>query len=119
VQRLVDMLPVVRGSIYHPDFHFSASIKTVGPTLRPDVTYADLQEIADGDTDSTALWLMESGQTGAEIFAPLRRSLRQYCPRGHVGDGPASPSLFTPSQRLLAEPPADSLAYTDPTFALL
>jgi hypothetical protein len=53
VQRLADFLPVVRGGVDHPDFDFSAPITAVAPALCPDVTYADLQEIAGGDTAST------------------------------------------------------------------
>ena len=81
VGRLVDLLPIVRSGVYHPDFDFSASIKAVAPALCPDVTYEDLQEIADGGTASTAFWLMASGRTDTETAARLRRSLREYCHR--------------------------------------
>jgi hypothetical protein len=81
VQRLADLLPVVRGGVYHPDFDFSSSIKTAAPALCPDVTYDDLKEIADGGTASTAFWLMASGRADAKTSARLRRSLRQYCRR--------------------------------------
>jgi hypothetical protein len=81
MRRLADLLPVVRSGVYHPDFDFSASIKTAAPALCPDVTYEDLQEIADGGAASTAFWLMASGQTDAETSERLRRSLREYCRR--------------------------------------
>jgi len=81
MRRLADLLPVVRSGVYHPDFDFSASIKTAAPALCPDVTYDDLKEIADGSTASTAFWLMASGRTDAETSARLRRSLREYCHR--------------------------------------
>jgi hypothetical protein len=45
----------VRGGVYHPDFDFSSSIKTATPGLCPDVTYDDLEEIADGTAASTAI----------------------------------------------------------------
>ena len=48
VRRLSDLLPVVRGGLYHPRFEFSSSIKSVAPALCPAVTYGDQQEIADG-----------------------------------------------------------------------
>jgi hypothetical protein len=81
VQRLADLLPVVRGGVYHPDFDFSASIKAVAPALCLDVTYEDLQEIADGGAASAAFWSMASGRTDAETSERLRRSLREYCHR--------------------------------------
>jgi hypothetical protein len=45
----------VRGGVYHPDFDFSSSIKTATPGLCPDVTYDDLEGIADGTAASTAI----------------------------------------------------------------
>lgn len=81
MRRLADLLPVVRSGVYHPDFDFSASIKTAAPALCPDVTYDDLQEIADGGAASTAFWSMASGRTDAETSERLRRSLREYCHR--------------------------------------
>lgn len=81
VRRLADLLPVVRGGAYHPDFDFSSSIKTAAPALCPDVTYDDLEEVADGTAASTAFWLMASGRADAKTSVRLRRSLRQYCHR--------------------------------------
>jgi hypothetical protein len=81
VQRLADLLPIVRSGVYHLDFDFSNSIKAAAPALCPDVTYDDLVEIADGTAASTAFWLMASGRTDAETSARLRRSLRAYCER--------------------------------------
>jgi hypothetical protein len=81
VHRLSDLLPVVRDALYHSGFGFSSSIKSVAPTLCPDVTYDDLDEIADGTTASTAFWLMASGRVDAETSARLRRALLAYCHR--------------------------------------
>lgn len=81
VRRLADLLPVVRGCIYHPEFDFSSSIKVVAPALCPDVTYADLEEIADGGAASTAFWLLASGRADPDMSARLKRSLRAYCHR--------------------------------------
>jgi hypothetical protein len=50
------LLPVVRRTFIHPDFKGSYSIKAVGPVLAPDVTYDDLQEIADGGAASAAFY---------------------------------------------------------------
>lgn len=81
VKRLADLLPVVRGGVYHPDFDFSSSIKTAAPALCPDVTYDDLEEIADGTAASTAFWRMATGRVDAPTAARLRQSLLQYCGR--------------------------------------
>ena len=81
VRRLSDLLPVVRGGLYHPGFEFSNSIKAVAPALCPDVTYDDVDEVANGTAASRAFWLMASGRTDAKTSARLRRSLRVYCHR--------------------------------------
>jgi hypothetical protein len=81
VGRLRDLLPVVRGGLYHPDFDFSYSIKSVAPALCPDVTYDDLEAIADGNAASAAFWLMASGQADAGTSARLVRLLLAYCRR--------------------------------------
>jgi hypothetical protein len=81
VRRLADLLPVIRSCVYHPDFDFSSSIKAAAPALCPDVTYDDLEEIADGNAASTAFWLMASGRADAAMSAQLDRSLRAYCHR--------------------------------------
>ena len=47
--RLFDLLPVVRGAYYHPDFRGSFSLKSVLPVLVPEMGYDDLP-IADGQT---------------------------------------------------------------------
>jgi len=81
IRRLVDLLPVIRGAIYHPKFDFSSSIKTAAPALCPDVTYDDLDDVADGGAASTAFWLMASGRADAATSTRLRKSLLAYCRR--------------------------------------
>jgi Domain of unknown function(DUF2779) len=80
-RRLSDLLPVVRAGLYCAGFEFSNSIKSVAPALCPDVTYDDLDDIADGTSASTAFWLMASARADAKTVARLRRSLRAYCHR--------------------------------------
>jgi hypothetical protein len=81
MQQLTDLLPIVRGCIYHPDFDFSSSIKFAAPALCPDVTYDDLKEIADGGAASNAFLLMATGRADPATSARLRRSLLEYCRR--------------------------------------
>jgi len=52
--RLVDLLPIVRSHVYHPDFGGSFSLKAVAPALVPGFTYDDL-DIGNGGAASTAL----------------------------------------------------------------
>ena len=85
IRRLTDLLPIVRGCVYHPDFDFSSSIKLAAPALCPDVTYDDLEEIADGGAASTAFWLMASGRADPTTSARLQRSLLAYCRRDTRG----------------------------------
>ncbi len=81
VDRLADLLPVVRSGVYHPDFAFSNSIKTAAPALAPDITYGDLDEVADGETASAAFWRMAISQADAKESARLRDALLTYCKR--------------------------------------
>jgi len=81
VRQLSDLLPVVRRGVYHPAFEFSSSIKSAAPALCSDVTYDDLDQIADGGAASTAFWLMATGRSDANTSANLRRALLAYCRR--------------------------------------
>jgi len=40
--RLVDLLPVIRNHVYHPDFGGSFGLKSVLPALVPELSYDDL-----------------------------------------------------------------------------
>ncbi|MCP3979765.1 MAG: DUF2779 domain-containing protein [bacterium] len=79
LDRMVDLLPIVREHVYHPEFHGSFSIKRVLPALVPDVGYAGL-DVADGLTASAVLkrMLLDDG-VGAGERQAMRESLRAYC----------------------------------------
>ncbi len=82
IARLADLLPVVRGAIYHPDFQFSNSIKKVAPALSPGFSYDDLDGIADGSTAAAVFVQLAAGcVTAAEEVARLRRAFLAYCHR--------------------------------------
>ncbi len=79
VERLVDLLAILRGNYYHPGFHGSFSIKAVLPVVAPDLGYDDL-EIADGQLASVRY------ARALAIDNPRERrgtfdSLRAYCAR--------------------------------------
>lgn len=80
VERLVDLLPIMRANVAHPDFMGSFSIKTVAPVLAPGVTYEDLDGIGDGAQASGALYLLAAGKIAdAAERSRLRVALERYC----------------------------------------
>ena len=82
IGRLVDLLPIVRGAVYFPEFWFSNSIKSVAPALCPGFGYDDLDDIADGAAASAAFLQLASGcLADPEEVAQLRAALLAYCQR--------------------------------------
>jgi hypothetical protein len=82
IARLVDLLPIVRGGVYLPEFWFSNSIKAVAPALCPGFGYNDLEGVADGVAASGAFLQLASGcLTVPEEAARLRAALLAYCQR--------------------------------------
>ena len=80
IARLADLLPIVRSSVYLPEFGFSNSIKSVGPALCLDFTYQDLDGVADGAAASTAFLQIASGAISiADKVVDLRSQLLAYC----------------------------------------
>lgn len=80
--KLVDLLPIVERTVYHPDFAGSFSIKTVLPVLVPGLPYDDLH-IQEGGTAALELWrLLSSGDAipPAECKR-IRTDLLAYCQR--------------------------------------
>jgi predicted RecB family nuclease len=79
--RIVDLLPIVRDNVYHPDFNGSFSLKSVLPALVPDLGYDDL-EIAEGGSASELLQsLLFDTEMEAAVRANLRSQLLAYCER--------------------------------------
>ncbi|MFN8587179.1 MAG: DUF2779 domain-containing protein [Candidatus Eisenbacteria bacterium] len=80
IARMVDLLPVVRDHVYHPDFGGSFSIKAVLPALVPEFSYEGL-DVASGDHASQVLTTM---LLEPEAYTPLERAalrdaLLAYC----------------------------------------
>ncbi len=90
--RLVDLLPITRKHVYHPDFRGSFSLKKVMPALVPGWGYDGLQ-VADGDTASRLLqkMLLYPEALGGELgeldggLEGLRQALLAYCERDTLG----------------------------------
>jgi hypothetical protein len=78
--RLVDLLPVVRNHVYHPDFGGSFSLKSVLPAMVPELSYDDLA-ISEGNMASQELerLLFKEAELTPEAKAQLRSDLLRYC----------------------------------------
>ena len=82
IERLVDLLPVVRGAVYFPAFGFSNSIKSVAPALSPGFGYDDLADVADGMSAAGIFLGLASGKTAdPNEVRRLRNALVAYCAR--------------------------------------
>jgi predicted RecB family nuclease len=81
-KRIKDLLPIIRGHVYHPDFGGSFSLKSVLPALVPGLGYDDL-EIQGGGAASTALeaLLFEGDALDPDARQALRENLLSYCER--------------------------------------
>ena len=80
-KKLVDLLPLVRNHVYHPEFGGSFSIKRTLPALVPGLSYADLK-IGDGETATLELMhLMFSEELSPVERVELREALLRYCER--------------------------------------
>lgn len=79
VDRLVDLLPIVRDHYYHADMRGSFSIKAVLPVVTPELSYKDLDGVQDG-LAAMAAWVEASDpQTPIERREALRAQLLSYC----------------------------------------
>jgi hypothetical protein len=80
--RLVDLLPVVRNHVYHPDFGGGFSIKQVLPALVPALSYRDLT-FQDGMLASLELMrlMQEQERIPPAERTRLRDDLLRYCER--------------------------------------
>jgi Domain of unknown function(DUF2779) len=81
-QKIVDLLELVRGFVYHPGFGGSFSIKTVLPALVPEARGWAGLEVKDGDAASGVLeGMLVRGEGGAGV----REEVLRYCERDTEG----------------------------------
>jgi predicted RecB family nuclease len=80
--KLLDLYPVVKNCVYHPDFNGSFSLKDVLTPLVPDLTYDDLV-IVDGRVASVeiARLLFVAGKIPRAEHDRVRHDLLNYCER--------------------------------------
>ena len=79
--RLVDLLPILRKHVYHPDLLGSFSIKQVAPAFASDVGYGDLSGVADGMAALGAFSEVIAGTLSSKDEERVRRELLAYCGR--------------------------------------
>lgn len=80
VGRIVDLEAILRRDYYHPDFHGRSSIKVTLPVLVPEMSYDDLDGIAEGDSAAAAFAMLALGiYPGPEDEATILEQLREYC----------------------------------------
>ena len=81
-KRLVDLLPVIRRHVYHPDFGGGFSIKKTLPALVPGLSYSDLK-VQDGEMATVELQrlMLQGAELPAGERAALRDALLRYCER--------------------------------------
>jgi len=80
--KLIDLHPLLRDYVYHPDFHGSFSLKYVLTPLVPELTYSDLV-IVDGLVASVeiARLLFVAQKISPEERDRVRKDLLDYCER--------------------------------------
>jgi predicted RecB family nuclease len=81
IDRLFDLLPVVRNTIYAPSLGGSFSIKTVAQALVPGFSYRDLEGIARGGDAAVALGELTRPDLPESERSALRERLLAYCAR--------------------------------------
>lgn len=84
IQRLKDLHPITAQHYYHPDMQGSWSLKSVLPTIAPELDYEDLGEICDGGAASTAYLELIAENTSAERRRALHDGLLEYCKRDTI-----------------------------------
>jgi hypothetical protein len=79
VDRVVDLLPVVRDHYYHPSQKGRWSIKSVLPAMCPDLNYSDLDGVQDGGMAMQAFLEVIDPQTNQLRKEEIEQQLFKYC----------------------------------------
>jgi hypothetical protein len=81
IARIVDLHPPLHLYYYHPQMRGSWSLKAVVPTVVPELSYADLDEVHEGTGAQAAFEEAIRTETSSERREDLRRKLLAYCER--------------------------------------
>ena len=79
MERLEDLLSIVRKTYYHPDMRGSWSIKNVLPTMAPHLDYGTLGDVQDGSAAGTTYLQIINPETDTAERQRLVRELLAYC----------------------------------------
>ena len=79
IARLADLYVIVRNNVYLEGFAGSFSIKTVGKSLAPSLSYGDLDQVADGAQAAAAFHRLAIGGLDFEEANDIRAALLAYC----------------------------------------
>jgi len=79
VNRLVDLHPIVKKHYYHPDMLGSWSIKAVLPAMVPELSYKNLEGIADGMAAAHAYEELLHENTSEKRKRAIEDELLEYC----------------------------------------
>jgi predicted RecB family nuclease len=80
LSRIKDLHQIIRKHYYHPGFHGSFSLKSVLPSILPEMSYANL-EIQEGQLASLEYLKMIDPATPTEEKEQIKKDLLTYC--GH------------------------------------
>ena len=81
IKRIFDLYPFTQANYYHPAMKGSWSIKSVLPTIAPDMDYQQLEHVQDGGGAQDAYREILREQTDPERREVLVNALKTYC--GH------------------------------------
>ncbi len=79
IARLVDLKPIVKDHYYHPDMKGSWSLKSVLACIAPEMSHANLEEVADGMAAQSAYLEIIAPETSAVRREDLRKKVLEYC----------------------------------------
>lgn len=79
IDRMVDLLPIVKAHYYHPSQQGSWSIKAVLPALVPELSYEQLEDVRNGGTAQLAFLELIAADITPDRRAQLAHQLREYC----------------------------------------
>lgn len=78
-ERLVDLLPIAKQNYYHPSQHGSWSLKAIIPAICPDISYSELEGIADGNAAADAFREAIEPGSSLETRQRIEKELTGYC----------------------------------------
>lgn len=77
--RIIDLQPITKNRYYHPSQQGSWSIKKVLPALVPELNYADLDGVKDGNMAMLAYQEAIASNTSDARKSEIRTQLLKYC----------------------------------------